>query len=173
MKGVSRIEVLDGPTGRRRWPDDLKARIVADSFQPGTRVCDVAAKYGLNTRHLSRWRGQPSKGELVVPIDVAPAFVPLVIKPSISGNSPTFRINAVSRRARKIMDRRLRLWPMKETPPSHHITLITFRAIQARVVCRLSRLGLPPFSARGLLPNVSWPPQKDCPVQAARRTRCS
>jgi transposase len=27
--GVSRIEVLDGPTGRRRWPDDLEARIVA------------------------------------------------------------------------------------------------------------------------------------------------
>ncbi len=81
-KGVSRIEVLDGPTGRRRWPDDLKARIVAESFQPGARVCDVAAKYGLIARHLSGWRGQARKGELVVPIDVAPAFVPLVIEPS-------------------------------------------------------------------------------------------
>ena len=58
VKGVSRIEVLDGPTGRRRWPDDLKARIVAESFQPGARVCDVAAKYGLIARHLSGWRGQ-------------------------------------------------------------------------------------------------------------------
>ena len=82
--GVSRIEVLDGPTGRRRWPDDLKARIVAESFQPGARVCDVAAKYGLIARHLSGWRGQARKGELVAPIDVAPAFVPLVIEPSIS-----------------------------------------------------------------------------------------
>lgn len=80
-RGVSRIEVLDGPTGRRRWPDDLKARIVAESFQPGARVCDVAAKYGLIARHLSGWRGQARKGELVVPIDVAPAFVPLVIEP--------------------------------------------------------------------------------------------
>lgn len=79
-KGVSRIEVLDGPTGRRRWPDDLKARIVAESFQPGARVCDVAAKYGLIARHLSEWRGLARKGELVVPIDVAPAFVPLVIE---------------------------------------------------------------------------------------------
>jgi transposase len=83
-KGVSRIEVLDGPTGRRRWPDDVKARILAESFQPGARVCDVAAKYGLIARHLSGWRGQARKGELVVPIDVAPAFVPLVIEPSIS-----------------------------------------------------------------------------------------
>ena len=82
-KRVSRIEILDGPTGRRRWPDDLKARIVAESFQPGARVCDVAARYGLITRHLSGWRGQARKGELV-PIDVAPAFVPLVVEPSIS-----------------------------------------------------------------------------------------
>ncbi|MDR7127476.1 transposase [Pseudotabrizicola sp. 4114] len=80
-KRVSRIEVLDGLTGRRRWPDDLKARIVAESFQPGARVCDVAAKYGLIARHLSGWRGQAHKRELVVPIDVAPAFVPLVVEP--------------------------------------------------------------------------------------------
>lgn len=83
-KRVSRIEILNGPTGRRRWPDDLKARIVAESFQPGARVCDVAAKYGLIARHLSGWRAQARKGELVVPIDAAPAFVPLVIEPPIS-----------------------------------------------------------------------------------------
>ncbi|MDB5661563.1 MAG: transposase, partial [Cypionkella sp.] len=40
-RGVSRIEVLDGPTGRRRWPDEVKARIVAESLVPGARVCDV------------------------------------------------------------------------------------------------------------------------------------
>jgi transposase len=79
-KRVSRIEILDGPTGRRRWPDDLKARIVAESFQPGARVCDVAAKYGLIARHLSGWRGQARKGELAVPIGGVPAFVPLVIE---------------------------------------------------------------------------------------------
>ncbi len=81
-RGVSRIEVLDGPTGRRRWPDDLKARIVAESFQPGARVSDVAAKYGLIARHLSGWRGLARKGELVVPINAAAVFVPLVIEPS-------------------------------------------------------------------------------------------
>jgi transposase len=81
-KGVSRIEVLDGPTGRRRWPDDVKARIVAESFLPGARVCDVAAKYGLIARHLSGWRGLARKGELVLPSDAAPTFVPLMIEPT-------------------------------------------------------------------------------------------
>ena len=56
-KGVSRIEVLDGPTGRRCWPDEVKARIVAESLAPGARVCEVAQKYGLIARHVSQWRG--------------------------------------------------------------------------------------------------------------------
>lgn len=79
-KGVARIEVLDGPTGRRRWPDDLKARIVAESFLPGARVCDVAAKYGMIARHLSGWRGLARKGQLFVPAVSAAAFVPLVVE---------------------------------------------------------------------------------------------
>lgn len=80
-RGVSRIEVLDGPTGRRRWPEDLKARIVAESLLPGARVCDVAEKYGLIARHLSQWRGLARKGKLVLPVDDGPAFVPLMLEP--------------------------------------------------------------------------------------------
>ena len=79
-KGVSRVEVLDGPTGRRRWLDDVKARIVAESLLPGARVCDVAAKYGLIARHLSQWRGLARQGKLVLPCADAPAFVPLVLE---------------------------------------------------------------------------------------------
>lgn len=81
-KGVSRIDVLDGPTGRRRWPDEVKARIVAESLAPGTRVCDVAQKHGLIARHVSQWRGLARKGKLVLPCDGAPAFVPLVLEPA-------------------------------------------------------------------------------------------
>jgi transposase len=80
---VSRIEVLDGPTGRRRWADDLKARIVAESFQPRARVCDVAAKYGLIARHLSGWRGLARKRELVGAMYALTAFVLLVIEPLV------------------------------------------------------------------------------------------
>lgn len=32
---VRRLEVVGGPTGRRRWRSDVKARIVAESFEDG------------------------------------------------------------------------------------------------------------------------------------------
>jgi hypothetical protein len=37
------IEVVAGPTGRRRWPDGLKARIVAETLQLGAKVAEVAS----------------------------------------------------------------------------------------------------------------------------------
>ena len=79
-RGVSRVEVLDGPTGRRRWPDDVKGRIVVESLQPGARVCDVATKYGLIARHLSQWRGLARQGKLVLRCGDGPAFVPLMVE---------------------------------------------------------------------------------------------
>lgn len=81
-KGVSRVEVLDGPTGRRRWLDDVKARIVAESLLSGARVCDVAAKYGLIARHLSQWRGLARQGKLILPFGDGPGFVPLMVEPA-------------------------------------------------------------------------------------------
>ena len=81
-KGVSRVEVLDGPTGRRRWPDEVKARSVAESLLSGARVCDVAAKYGLIARHLSQWRGLARQGTLILPVGDGPGFVPLMVEPA-------------------------------------------------------------------------------------------
>ncbi|OBY28403.1 transposase [Leisingera sp. JC1] len=39
---LGQCEVAEPRRGNRRWPDDVKARIVAESFQPGARVVDVA-----------------------------------------------------------------------------------------------------------------------------------
>ena len=78
---VTRMEVLEGPTGRRSWPDDLKARIVAESFEPGVRVRDVARRHGLAPQHLSTWRSLARQGKLdvVVEQDDLPAFATLEI----------------------------------------------------------------------------------------------
>jgi len=44
----------------------LKACIVAESFQPGARLVDVARRYDLATHHLSDWR----KRRVKVPVGV-------------------------------------------------------------------------------------------------------
>ena len=34
---AGRVEVIEGPRGRRSWPDHVKARIVRESLEPGSR----------------------------------------------------------------------------------------------------------------------------------------
>jgi len=39
---LSPVEVTGGVKGRRRWPDELKARISEEAREPGVRVASVA-----------------------------------------------------------------------------------------------------------------------------------
>ena len=90
---VGRCEVVEPRRGNRRWPLDLKARIVAESFQPGVRVVDVARRHGIVAHQLSDWRRQAREGLLILPLDMLPAlsvqkegrgepaFVPVAVMP--------------------------------------------------------------------------------------------
>lgn len=63
------IEVVQRTRGYRRWREEVKARIVAESFQPGARVADVARRHDLAAHQLSDWRPQAREGRLVLPAD--------------------------------------------------------------------------------------------------------
>ena len=70
-----RIELITGAPRRRRWTEEEKARILAESFQPGTRISDVALRHGVNRGLVWTWRRQLRKQEA----EAAPAFVPIRI----------------------------------------------------------------------------------------------
>ena len=89
-KPVDRLEVLEGPTGRRTWSDQEKARIVLESFRPGVRVGDVARANGMAPQHLSTWRSQARKGKLAIPVpaDDDPFFAAVEVTPEVTAAAP-------------------------------------------------------------------------------------
>ena len=82
--GVSRLEVIEGPSGRRRRTKAERARIAAESMMPGVTVADIARKHGTTRWQIYDWRKQIRKGNLVMPESVAalPMFAELVVEAS-------------------------------------------------------------------------------------------
>ena len=70
-----RIEVITGVGRRRRWSDEEKAWIVAESLDPATTVSAVARRYGLHASQLFVWRQQLASSA----VREAPEFVPVVV----------------------------------------------------------------------------------------------
>ena len=60
------VEVLPVLGGRRRWPSELKARIVAETLESGATVRGVARRYGVHGTQLSCWRRLARGGGLVL-----------------------------------------------------------------------------------------------------------
>ena len=44
---------------RRRWPQEEKRRIVAQTLIPEVSVSQVARRYGINTHLVFKWRHDP------------------------------------------------------------------------------------------------------------------
>jgi transposase len=76
---VSRLEVLEGPTGRRNRSAAEKAGIAAESLVPGAEVATVARKHGVTRWQVYDWRRRLQRGELSLPDSLAAMFAPLVV----------------------------------------------------------------------------------------------
>jgi transposase len=50
------VDALQARPQRRRWSDDVKAQIVAESYAPGAVVSEVARRHEISPQLLSAWR---------------------------------------------------------------------------------------------------------------------
>jgi transposase len=85
--GYRRVEVLTGSARRRRWSDEAKARIVAETLESGAVVANVARRWRGCSQQVSGWR-RAMRHE-----PAALAFVPIV--PEVS--PPTAELSVASR----------------------------------------------------------------------------
>jgi transposase len=84
-----RVEIRSGIGRRRRWSEAEKGRIVAESYEPGAVVSEVARRYDLVPQHLFSWRKAARAGELALPAADAALFVPVVMAARKPAASPS------------------------------------------------------------------------------------
>ena len=89
---AGRIDVVTGPTGRRRWPEHVKASIVLETYRDGVSVADIARKHEISAPQLHAWRRAARDGLLPMPDDEALEFLPVSVSGDPEGpldNRPT------------------------------------------------------------------------------------
>jgi transposase len=76
-----RVEVITGRRKRRNWTPAEKARIVAESAEPGANISAVARRWGINRGLLLIWRRQVGLVKAKAGPETTPAlqFVPITI----------------------------------------------------------------------------------------------
>ena len=82
--------------GKRDWPPELKARIMAETLIEGETVKAVAKRYELIPSTVSDWRRMARQGKLVLPNLDGIDFVPVEIEASVPVAQPSPVISFVT-----------------------------------------------------------------------------
>lgn len=74
--------------GKRNWPPELKARVVAETLIEGETVKAVATRYELIPSTVSDWRRMARQGKLVLPNLDGIDFVSVEVEESVPVAQP-------------------------------------------------------------------------------------
>jgi transposase len=74
-----RVELITGTTRRLRRSDEERARILAESFEPGANIAAVARRHGVNGGLLHYWRKRAKAEGREAAAVRRPLFVPVAI----------------------------------------------------------------------------------------------
>ena len=64
MSDGEEADGLEGRPRRQAWSIDRKRRIIAESFEPGASVAEVARHHGVNANLLFTWRRQQGAAKM-------------------------------------------------------------------------------------------------------------
>jgi transposase len=84
---MSRVEIFRGQP-RRRWSEEDKRRLVAETLMPGETVRAVARRHGVNTSQLFTWRKR-LRAQLEMAAAVAPAPLFAAVEIGTASEVPT------------------------------------------------------------------------------------
>jgi transposase len=86
---MSRVEIFRGQP-RRRWSEEDKRRLVAETLVPGETVRAVARRHGVNTSQLFTWRKR-WRAQFEVPAIGAPPPTFAAVEIATAGEASTVR----------------------------------------------------------------------------------
>ena len=93
MSTSREVDTKQAGAKRRRWPEALKRRLVAETLEPGASVSVVARRHDVNANQLFGWRqrfaGSPRvPATELLPIEIGPEPVESVAEPGAMVASP-------------------------------------------------------------------------------------
>jgi transposase len=99
---ISRLEVVE--TGRRRrWTDEKKLRIVAESLSGARLASATARRHGISRQQILTWRRLHREGRLGATAKLVPATITGPEPPAKASEPSGGRIEIVSRNGRRII----------------------------------------------------------------------